>query len=168
MLGFDAGARSVATRLLCLQLTAFFTSAPILASSAAVSSFSAKAVGHMGAFVEARPACSSPPPSCSWRCAAYRVDLFFRRFFLPGIPACFFSFASSLSDNLVGLGGLEIGDYHVDDQRPQATRRGVSPDWLRCRRPSGQFPVVSTKVFIISKNSIIPNIPKSPLDWNTR
>ena len=28
------------------QLTAFFTSAPILASSAAVNSFSAKAVGH--------------------------------------------------------------------------------------------------------------------------
>jgi hypothetical protein len=31
----------------CPQLTAFFTSAPILASSVAVSSFSAKAVGHM-------------------------------------------------------------------------------------------------------------------------
>src|SRR5207249_1914630 len=31
----------------CPQLTAFFTSAPIFASSAAVSSFSAKAVGHM-------------------------------------------------------------------------------------------------------------------------
>jgi hypothetical protein len=29
------------------QLTAFFTSAPILVSSAAVNSFSAKAVGHM-------------------------------------------------------------------------------------------------------------------------
>ena len=29
------------------QLTAFFTSAPILASSAAVNSFSAKATGHM-------------------------------------------------------------------------------------------------------------------------
>ncbi|MDQ6872945.1 MAG: hypothetical protein M3037_13220, partial [Gemmatimonadota bacterium] len=29
------------------QLTAFFTSAPILASSAGVKSFSAKAVGHM-------------------------------------------------------------------------------------------------------------------------
>src|SRR5438552_17137418 len=29
------------------QLTAFFTSAPILASSAAVTSFSAKATGHM-------------------------------------------------------------------------------------------------------------------------
>src|SRR5437870_13334699 len=29
------------------QLTAFFTSAPILASSVAVNSFSAKAVGHM-------------------------------------------------------------------------------------------------------------------------
>src|SRR5229473_5716699 len=29
------------------QFTAFFTSAPILASSAAVNSFSAKAVGHM-------------------------------------------------------------------------------------------------------------------------
>src|SRR5688500_9247109 len=29
------------------QLTAFFTSAPILASSAAVNSFSAKEVGHM-------------------------------------------------------------------------------------------------------------------------
>ena len=35
------------------QLTAFFTSAPILASSAAVNSFSAKEVGH-GAFVEVR------------------------------------------------------------------------------------------------------------------
>src|SRR5271155_4778035 len=33
--------------LLSPQLTAFFTSAPILASSAAVISFSAKAVGHM-------------------------------------------------------------------------------------------------------------------------
>src|SRR5207247_9227128 len=31
------------------QRTAFFTSAPILASSAAVNSFSAKAVGHMAA-----------------------------------------------------------------------------------------------------------------------
>src|SRR6266550_5469327 len=31
---------------LCLQLTAFFTSAPILASAAAVSSFRAKATGH--------------------------------------------------------------------------------------------------------------------------
>ena len=39
--------RSVATGLLSPQLTAFFTSAPILASSAAVNSFSAKAVGHM-------------------------------------------------------------------------------------------------------------------------
>src|SRR5207244_4939247 len=45
--GFDAGARSVAIGLLGPQLTAFFTSAPILASSAAVSSVSAKAVGHM-------------------------------------------------------------------------------------------------------------------------
>src|SRR6195256_6899532 len=45
--GFDAGARSVAIGLLGPQLTAFFTSAPILASSAAVNSFSAKAVGHM-------------------------------------------------------------------------------------------------------------------------
>src|SRR2546422_10516280 len=44
--GFDAGARSVAIGLLGPQLTAFFTSAPILASSAAVNSFSAKAVGH--------------------------------------------------------------------------------------------------------------------------
>src|SRR5438445_4231151 len=34
-------------RLLSPQLTAFFTSAPILASSAAVNSFRAKAVGHM-------------------------------------------------------------------------------------------------------------------------
>src|SRR6202048_3184395 len=33
--------------LVATQLTALFTSAPILASSAAVSSFSAKAVGHM-------------------------------------------------------------------------------------------------------------------------
>src|SRR5438105_5616779 len=40
-------ARSVANGLLSPQLTAFFTSAPILASSAAVNSFSAKAVGHM-------------------------------------------------------------------------------------------------------------------------
>src|SRR5437016_5245407 len=31
----------------CAQLTAFFTSAPILASSAEVNSFSAKVVGHM-------------------------------------------------------------------------------------------------------------------------
>src|SRR5438445_13259108 len=37
----------VAIGLLSPQLTAFFTSAPILASSAAVNSFSAKAVGHM-------------------------------------------------------------------------------------------------------------------------
>jgi hypothetical protein len=33
--------------LLSLQLTAFFTSAPILASSAAVNYFSSNAVGHM-------------------------------------------------------------------------------------------------------------------------
>jgi hypothetical protein len=45
--GFDAGARSVATGLLGSQLTAFFTNPPILASSAAVNSYSAKAVGHM-------------------------------------------------------------------------------------------------------------------------
>src|SRR5438132_12100023 len=38
--------RSVAIGLLSPQLTAFFTSAPIRASSAAVNSFSAKAVGH--------------------------------------------------------------------------------------------------------------------------
>src|SRR5205807_2184075 len=42
----------------------------------------------------------------SSQCTAYRNDLFFRRFFLPGIPACFFSLASSFSDNLVGLGAL--------------------------------------------------------------
>src|SRR5262249_11533750 len=42
----EEGARSVALGLLSPQLTAFFTSAPILASSAAVNSFSAKAVGH--------------------------------------------------------------------------------------------------------------------------
>src|SRR5712692_9072707 len=40
-------ASTVAIGLLSPQLTAFFTSAPILASSAAVNSFSAKAVGHM-------------------------------------------------------------------------------------------------------------------------
>src|SRR5207248_7001237 len=39
--------RSVAIGLPSPQLTAFFTSAPILASSAAVNSFSAKAVGHV-------------------------------------------------------------------------------------------------------------------------
>src|SRR5712692_6645858 len=39
-------ARAIASGLLSPQLTAFFTSAPIFASSAAVSSFSAKAVGH--------------------------------------------------------------------------------------------------------------------------
>ena len=44
---FDAGATSVAIGLLSPQLTGFFTSVPILASSAAVNSFSAKAVGHM-------------------------------------------------------------------------------------------------------------------------
>jgi hypothetical protein len=38
--------RSVAIGLLSPQLTAFFTSAAILASLAAVNSFSAKAVGH--------------------------------------------------------------------------------------------------------------------------
>src|SRR5262249_17350673 len=38
--------RSVAIGLLSPQLTAFFTSAPILASSAAVNSVSAKAIGH--------------------------------------------------------------------------------------------------------------------------
>src|SRR6266404_8656761 len=40
-------ARSVAIGLLSPQLTAFLTSAAILASSAAVNSLSAKAVGHM-------------------------------------------------------------------------------------------------------------------------
>jgi hypothetical protein len=44
---FEEDARFVAIGLLSPQLTAFFTSAPILASSAAVNSFSAKAVGHM-------------------------------------------------------------------------------------------------------------------------
>src|ERR671935_913999 len=43
----EEDARSVAIGLLSPQLTAFFTSALILASSAAVNSFSAKAVGHM-------------------------------------------------------------------------------------------------------------------------
>jgi hypothetical protein len=43
----EEDARSVAIGLLSPQLTAFFTRAPILASSAAVNSFSAKAVGHM-------------------------------------------------------------------------------------------------------------------------
>src|SRR5438552_19005594 len=43
----EEDARPVAIGLLRPQLTAFFTSAPILASSAAVYSFSAKAVGHM-------------------------------------------------------------------------------------------------------------------------
>jgi hypothetical protein len=43
----ERDARSVAMGLLSPQLTAFFTSAPILVSSAAVKSFSAKAVGHM-------------------------------------------------------------------------------------------------------------------------
>jgi hypothetical protein len=43
----EEDARYVAVGLLSPQLTAFFTSAPILASSAAVNSFSAKAVGHM-------------------------------------------------------------------------------------------------------------------------
>src|SRR5262249_41920035 len=42
----EEDARSGAIGLLSPQLTAFFTSAPILASSAAVNSFSAKAVGH--------------------------------------------------------------------------------------------------------------------------
>src|SRR5437868_6527728 len=41
----EEDARSVAIGLLTPQLTALFTSAPILASSAAVTSFSAKAVG---------------------------------------------------------------------------------------------------------------------------
>jgi hypothetical protein len=40
-------ARAVANELLSPQLTAFFTSALILASSAVVNSFRAKAVGHM-------------------------------------------------------------------------------------------------------------------------
>jgi hypothetical protein len=39
--GLGPGARAL------LQLTAFFTSAPILASASVVSSFRAKAVGHM-------------------------------------------------------------------------------------------------------------------------
>src|SRR5262249_32303764 len=43
----EDGARSLAIGLLSPQLTAFFASAPILASSAAVNSFSAKAIGHM-------------------------------------------------------------------------------------------------------------------------
>src|SRR5215813_13156613 len=43
----EEDARSVALGLLNPQLTAFFTSAPILASSSAVNSFSAKATGHM-------------------------------------------------------------------------------------------------------------------------
>src|SRR6266446_8019046 len=43
----EEDARSVAIGLPSPQLTAFFTSAPILASSAGVNSFSAKAVGHM-------------------------------------------------------------------------------------------------------------------------
>src|SRR6202163_3392997 len=43
----EGNAGSVAIGLLSPQLTAFFTSAPILASSAEVNSFSAKAVGHM-------------------------------------------------------------------------------------------------------------------------
>ena len=43
----EEDARAVAIGLLSPQLAAFFTSALILASSAAVSSFSAKAVGHM-------------------------------------------------------------------------------------------------------------------------
>jgi hypothetical protein len=43
----EDNARSIAIALLRPQLTAFFTSAAILASSAAVNSFSAKAVGHM-------------------------------------------------------------------------------------------------------------------------
>src|SRR5437868_2000729 len=43
----EEDAHSAAVGLLSPQLTAFFTSAPILASSAAVNPFSAKAVGHM-------------------------------------------------------------------------------------------------------------------------
>jgi hypothetical protein len=43
----DSGSRAGSSGLLSPQLTAFFTSAPILASSAAVSSVSAKEVGHM-------------------------------------------------------------------------------------------------------------------------
>src|SRR6266705_4961754 len=43
----EEDARFVAIGLLSPQLTAFLTSAPILVSSAAVNSFSAKAVGHM-------------------------------------------------------------------------------------------------------------------------
>jgi hypothetical protein len=43
----SSGEKETAAEWLSPQLTAFFTSAPILASSAAVSSFNAKAVGHM-------------------------------------------------------------------------------------------------------------------------
>src|ERR1700681_3786362 len=43
----EGNAGSVAIGLLSPQLTAFFTSAPILASSAAANSVRAKAVGHM-------------------------------------------------------------------------------------------------------------------------
>ena len=55
----------VANGLLTPQLTAFFTSAAILASSAAVNSFSAKAIGHM--------APSSRFASCWKPNVAYRV-----------------------------------------------------------------------------------------------
>jgi hypothetical protein len=51
----DDPARTEAGGEISPQLTAFFTSAPIVASSAAVNSFSAKEVGHMAPFVEVRP-----------------------------------------------------------------------------------------------------------------
>src|SRR5439155_10805561 len=54
-----------AVGLLPPQLTAFFTSAAIRASSAAVNAFSAKAVGHMGP--------SSRFASCMKPNVAYRV-----------------------------------------------------------------------------------------------
>jgi hypothetical protein len=50
----DGGARAGSP-----QLTAFFTSAPMLTSSAAVNSFSAKAVGHRLVAVQRYRACAS-------------------------------------------------------------------------------------------------------------
>jgi hypothetical protein len=47
MLGLDRVAGGLIKELLLCQLTAFFTGAPILASSAAVNSVRAKEVGHM-------------------------------------------------------------------------------------------------------------------------
>jgi len=46
MLGLDRVAGGLIKELLLCQLTAFFTGAPILASSAAVNSVRAKEVGH--------------------------------------------------------------------------------------------------------------------------